>query len=96
MVAAANFPMHILLSMKRTPLRYIFGVSYEGEINHMHQGLGKIISLFLSAHAVLYVKFLWDTSRMKTRLLEFDILCGVVAFIFLVGNHSRTEVYNYS
>lgn len=86
--------MHILLSMKRTPLRYIFGVSYEGEINHMHQGLGKIINLLLGAHAVLYLKFFWDTSRMKTRLLEFDILCGVVAFVFLVGSRSRTEGHN--
>lgn len=88
MAAAANFPMHILLSMKRTPLRYIFGVSYESEINHMHQGLGKIIYLLLSAHAALYLMFFWDTSRMKTRLLEYDILCGVAGFISLVGNHS--------
>lgn len=88
--------MHILLSMKRTPLRYIFDVSYEGKINHMHQELGKIISLLLSAHAALYLKFFWDTSRMKTRLLEFDILCGVVGFIFLVSNHFRTKADNYS
>lgn len=26
---------------------------------------------------------------MKTRLLGFDILCGVAGFVFLVGNHSR-------
>lgn len=84
MAAAANLPLHMLLSMKRTPLHYIFGTSYEGKLNHIHQGLGKIIYLLLSTHVGLYLKFFWDTSRMRTRLLEFDTLCGVAGFVFLV------------
>ncbi|KAH8144991.1 uncharacterized protein LAJ45_11011 [Morchella importuna] len=81
MAASANFPALILLSMKRSPLRYIFSVSYEGKINYLHQGLAKIIYMLLCTHMALYLKFFWDTSRMKTRLLEFDVMCGVVGFV---------------
>ncbi|CAZ81163.1 unnamed protein product [Tuber melanosporum] len=81
MAAAASLPLNVLLGMKYSPLKLVFpNCSYEGPVNVVHQWLGSQIYLLLTVHACLYLKFFWDTSRMKTRLLEADALCGVWAF----------------
>ncbi|CUS12814.1 unnamed protein product [Tuber aestivum] len=81
MAAAASLPLNVLLGMKYSPLKLVFpNCSYEGPVNVVHQWLGNQMYLLLTVHACLYLKFFWDTSRMKTRLLETDVLCGVCAF----------------
>ncbi|PWW74411.1 hypothetical protein C7212DRAFT_353163 [Tuber magnatum] len=81
MAAAASLPLDVLLGMKYSPLKLVFpDHSYEGPVNVVHQWLGNQIYLLLTVHVCLYLKFFWDTSRMKTRLLEIDVLCGVCAF----------------
>ncbi|KAF8543964.1 ferric reductase like transmembrane component-domain-containing protein [Trichophaea hybrida] len=91
-VAVANLPLHFILAMKHSPLGYAYGLSYEGCANFLHRWLGRIIFTLLTVHAILYLNFFWDTSRMKTRFLEFDVLCGFFAFtalttIVLFANH---------
>lgn len=85
MAAAASLPLNVLLGMKYSPLKLVFpNFSYEGPVNVVHQWLGNQIYLLLTVHVCLYLKFFWDTSRMKTRLLETDVLCGVCAFSIMV------------
>jgi len=85
MAAAASLPLNVLLGMKYSPLKLVFpNFSYEGPVNVAHQWLGNQIYLLLTVHVCLYLKFFWDTSRMKTRLLEIDALCGVCAFGIMV------------
>ena len=74
-VAVANFPLHFMLAMKRSPLRWLFGLSYEGHANFMHRWLGRIINVLLYSHATLYLAFFWQTDRMTTRFLE-SAKCG--------------------
>ncbi|RPA94999.1 hypothetical protein L873DRAFT_1813585 [Choiromyces venosus 120613-1] len=81
MTAAASLPLNILLGMKYNPLKLVFpNFSYEGPVNVVHQWLGYQVYLLMVVHVCLYLKFFWDTSRMKTRFLEIDVLCGVCAF----------------
>ncbi|KAA8912719.1 ferric reductase like transmembrane component-domain-containing protein [Sphaerosporella brunnea] len=97
-VGAANLPMHFLLAIKRSPLRWMYGLSYEGRANFLHRWLGRIILYLLSCHAMLYLNFFWDTNRMKTRFLEFDVMCGFIAFIIMsiIGVSANHYVRNLS
>ena len=72
-----------MLAMKRSPLRMLFGASYEGQANFMHRWMGHNINSLLSTHAYLYLAYFWDTARMKTRFLEFDVQCGFWAFVLI-------------
>jgi hypothetical protein len=83
-VTVANLPLHFMLAMKRSPLRWAYGLSYEGHANFLHRWLGRIILWLLAIHAALYLNFFWDTNRMTTRFLEFDVMCGFIAIIALV------------
>lgn len=98
-MAAANFPLHFALAMKRSPLRWLFGLSYEGTANFLHGFLGRLIYLLLCGHAGLYLRFFYDSSLLLTRFLEFDILCGFFAFVALnvlaISSHPRVRAVTY-
>lgn len=83
-VGAANLPLHLVLAMKRSPLRWLGRLSYEGRANFLHRWLGRTISLLLAVHATLYFAFFWATGRMTTRFLELDVLCGFFALLVIV------------
>lgn len=83
-VAGANLPLHFALAVKRSPLRWLFGLSYEGHANFLHRWLGRLVNVLLYAHAALYLAFFWRTDRMSTRFLEPDVLAGFFAVCVLV------------
>lgn len=70
--------------MKRSPLRILYGVSYEGQANFLHRWVGRTIGYLLMCHGGLYLNFFWDTNRMTTRFLEFDVLCGFIGLMVIV------------
>ena len=84
MVGAANLPLHLVLAMKRSPLRWLGALSYEGRANFLHRWLGRTVSVLLAVHAALYLAYFWAAGRMTTRLLDLDVLCGVFALLAIV------------
>ncbi|KAI5814755.1 hypothetical protein BZA77DRAFT_95335 [Pyronema omphalodes] len=84
-VAMANLPIHFALSVDSKLLAYIshYPVEYEQRRNFLHRWLGRIIEMLLGIHGCLYLKFFWDTNRMTTRFLEFDVMCGFIGLLVI-------------
>lgn len=81
-VAGSQLPLHYLLSMKSpySPLQLLTGRSHESLIS-IHQLLGRIITVLLYGHAVLYINFYVLSNLLVAKLQEFYVLCGIFGII---------------
>lgn len=99
----ANLPIHFALSLDSKVLAYIshYPVEYEQRRNFLHRWLGRIIELLLGIHGSLYLKFFWDTNRMTTRFVEFDVMCGFVGLLVITtlsitaNQYFRQKIYRF-
>ena len=93
-VAASQFPMHYLLSMKSlySPVAFAFRCSHE-QLNPYHRILGRIIYSLLILHGGLYINFyiqkdlLWERLSSQVPLLG---LSGLSLLTLLVGGSLAT------
>ncbi|CAG8950901.1 hypothetical protein HYFRA_00003118 [Hymenoscyphus fraxineus] len=83
-IAASQFPLHYMLSMKSTysPLALIFSVSHE-ELNPYHRLSGRIIYLLLCLHASWYMNFFVQAGLLKKRLVAPVVIIGILVFLAL-------------
>lgn len=81
-VASSQLPFHYLLSLKTpySPLQLLTRTSHESLIA-LHQLLGRIITILLYVHAILYLNFYIQNSLLLAKLVQFYVLCGVFAVI---------------
>jgi hypothetical protein len=79
-IASSQLPFHYLLSLKTpySPLQLLTRTSHESMVA-LHQILGRIITVLLYAHAILYLNFYVQKSLLGEKLLQFYVLCGVFA-----------------
>ncbi|ETI23508.1 hypothetical protein G647_05310 [Cladophialophora carrionii CBS 160.54] len=81
-VAASQLPLHYLLSVKQTrysPVTWATGMTHE-RLNAVHRLFGRIVHLFLAAHAVLYLRFFVTMGFLERRIKDRDVRLGVLAF----------------
>lgn len=81
-VAAAQFPLHYMLTMKSiySPLAMIFQSSHE-QLNPFHRISGRVIYLLLLNHAVWYMNYFVQAGIVYKRLTEFIVLVGITSFL---------------
>lgn len=84
MIAASQFPLHYMLSMKSSysPLALIFKVSHE-ELNPYHRLSGRIIYLLLCLHATWYMNFFVQAGVLQKRLAAPVVIIGILVFLSL-------------
>ncbi|OAL20804.1 hypothetical protein AYO20_11476 [Fonsecaea nubica] len=81
-VAVSQLPMHYLLSLKHTtysPIMLATGLTHE-RLNAIHRMFGRMVHIFLAAHAVLYLKFFVAMGFLPKRIKDPDVRLGVLAF----------------
>ncbi|KAH0846335.1 hypothetical protein AYO21_07429 [Fonsecaea monophora] len=81
-VAVSQLPMHYLLSLKHTtysPIMLTTGLTHE-RLNAIHRMFGRIVHVFLAAHAVLYLRFFVAMGFLPKRIKDPDVRLGVLAF----------------
>ncbi|EXJ62646.1 hypothetical protein A1O7_03084 [Cladophialophora yegresii CBS 114405] len=81
-VAASQLPIHYLLSIKHarySPITWATGMTHE-RLNSVHRLLGRIVHLFLSLHAVLYLWFFVSMGVLGRRIKDPDVQFGMLAF----------------
>ncbi|KAK3713030.1 hypothetical protein LTR37_008715 [Vermiconidia calcicola] len=98
-IAAAQLPLHYLLSVKfpLSPLQLLTGSSHE-TLNAYHQLLGRVATFLLYLHAVLYLNFYVQKSLLAVKVKEAYVLCGIVGIIAftIVGTTALTPVRRWS
>ena len=83
-VAASQFPVHYMLSMKSqfSPLAFVFRSSHE-QLNAWHRISGRIIHFLLLCHAVWYINYFVQAGVVKKRLSDPVVIVGIIAFLLL-------------
>lgn len=83
-VAASQFPLHYMLSMKSlySPLAFVFRSSHE-ELNPWHRLSGRIIYFLLLNHACWYLNVFVQAGILYSRLTSLVVIIGVTAFSLL-------------
>lgn len=81
-VAASQFPLHYLLSMKSvySPLAMAFQSSHE-QLNPWHRLSGKIIYFLLLNHAMWYMNYFFQAGVVYKRLTDVVVIIGIVSFL---------------
>ena len=81
-VAASQLPFHYLLAFKSpySPLQYITRSSWE-TLNSLHQILGRISTVLLYLHAVLYINFYIVSGILAKKLLERVVILGIIGLV---------------
>jgi NAD(P)H-flavin reductase len=98
MIAASQIPFQFMLALKSlNPFAWVFRSSHE-ELNKWHRTLGRIISVLLIFHAILYLNYFVGVGILKQRLFASIVLFGVAAFICLgiMNTTALSVVRNYS
>ncbi|PMD42457.1 hypothetical protein L207DRAFT_581116 [Hyaloscypha variabilis F] len=99
-VAASQFPVHYMLSMKSqySPLAFAFRSSHE-QLNAWHRISGRIIHFFLICHAGWYINFFVQAGVVKKRLTDPVVIVGIVGFflidIIAVTSLERVRRWSY-
>lgn len=78
-IAASQFPVHYMLSMKSlySPMALAFRASHE-ELNHYHRMLGRIVYGLLILHASFYLNYFIQVSVLLKRLQDRDVILGLI------------------
>ncbi|KAB5518715.1 ferric reductase like transmembrane component-domain-containing protein [Coniochaeta sp. 2T2.1] len=80
-VAASQFPLQYLLSLKAlNPFSWIFRSSHE-QVNRWHRPMGRIVYFLLCLHAAFYLNYFIGVGVLSKRLSTPLVLAGVLAFI---------------
>ncbi|PFH57518.1 hypothetical protein XA68_14904 [Ophiocordyceps unilateralis] len=84
-VAVSQLPVLYLLSLKGlNPFALAFGSSHE-RLNRFHGVLGRLVGLLLVLHAACYNYFFVVAGIWPRRLLDWIVVCGVVAALGLAA-----------
>jgi NAD(P)H-flavin reductase len=85
-IAVSQLPFQYMMAIKspRNPVQFATGLSHE-TLNPYHRLLGRIIHLFLTAHAALYMSFFITQKILVYRLMDWDVCLGVSAFCIFTG-----------
>ena len=98
-VAASQLPVHYLLSAKSpwNPIQLLTRRSHE-QLNPYHRLLGRILIMFFTAHAALYLNFYIQANLLGKRIRDRDVQLGLAAIIsFLtIGTTALSRVRDYS
>jgi len=94
-IAASQFPLHYMLSMKSlySPLAFLFRSSHE-QLNPWHRLSGRVIYFLLICHATWYMNFFVQAGVLTKRLRAPVVIIGIVAFFFF--NTIFTTFANFS
>ncbi|SMR50947.1 unnamed protein product [Zymoseptoria tritici ST99CH_1E4] len=81
-IAGSQLPLQYLLAMKTpySPMTSIFRLRPSGLLD-IHQTLGRLIAIFMYAHAALYLNFYIQSSILISKLTQFYIVCGVLGVL---------------
>jgi NAD(P)H-flavin reductase len=99
-VAASQFPIHYMLSMKSytAPLTVLLQTSHE-ELNPWHRITGRIIYFLLLNHGSWYMNFFVQADLLSTRLTALVVIIGITAFSLLTviatSSLSSVRKWNY-
>jgi hypothetical protein len=98
-IAGSQLPLQFLLAMKAywSPLTFVYRVP-PAHLLAVHQTLGRIIAIFMYAHAALYLNFYIQSSILLSKLVQLYIICGILAVVaFTAINITSLAVFrNYS
>ncbi|KAL9637278.1 MAG: hypothetical protein Q9164_002291 [Protoblastenia rupestris] len=98
-VAASQLPVHYFLAAKAwSPIQFLTRVSHE-ELNPYHRLLGRIIVLFFTCHASLYLNFYIQKGLLSKRIRDWDVILGLLAIssalLLFTTALARIRHYNY-
>jgi NAD(P)H-flavin reductase len=81
-VAVSQLPFQYMMAIKspRNPAQFATGLSHE-VLNPYHRLFGRIIHLFLAAHAVLYMIYFSMAGILGQRVGNWDVRLGLAAFL---------------
>ncbi|KAH8903305.1 ferric reductase like transmembrane component [Coniochaeta sp. PMI_546] len=80
-IAASQFPLQYLLSLKAlNPFVPIFRSSHE-QVNRWHRPVGRIVYFLLCLHATFYLNYFVGVGILAKRLSTPLVIAGVLAFI---------------
>ena len=97
-VGASQLPMHYLLTAKSwSPIQHLTHMSHE-ELNPYHRLLGRIIILFLSLHASLYLNFYLQVGILRKRIQDLDVILGMtaIASLLTLGSTAFATIRNWN
>lgn len=82
-VAVSQLPLQYLLALNSprqpSPIALITGLAPD-RINAYHRLFGRIVHVFLCAHAVLYMRFFVQRGLLAKRVQDRDVRLGLAAF----------------
>jgi NAD(P)H-flavin reductase len=80
-VAVSQMPFQYMMAIKsaRNPIQFATNLSHE-TLNPYHRLFGRIIHLFLAAHAILYLNYFFMEKILGQRLTSWDVCLGLTAF----------------
>ncbi|KAL8729744.1 MAG: hypothetical protein Q9166_004573 [cf. Caloplaca sp. 2 TL-2023] len=79
-IASSQLPLHYLLALKSpfSPITLLTHLTHE-QLNPYHRVLGRILLLFFSLHASLYLNFFIQKSLLTKRIRDPDVILGLLA-----------------
>ncbi|KAL6713301.1 hypothetical protein ACLMJK_008766 [Lecanora helva] len=78
-IAASQLPLHYALALKSwSPIQYLTRLSHE-ELNPYHRLFGRVITIFFSCHASMYLNFYVQKGLLLKRIRDWDVILGVTA-----------------
>ena len=80
-IAISQLPFQYTMAIKnwRSPVQLATGLSHE-TLNPYHRLFGRIIHLFMIAHAALYMNFFIEADLLQKRLQNWDVRTGLIQF----------------
>ena len=98
-VAASQLPLHYLLAAKSwSPIQYLTRMSHE-ELNPYHRLLGRLLIVFFSIHAMMYLNFYIQLNLLLKRIQDRDVILGLTAIttFLIIGTTALAKVrtWNY-
>lgn len=80
-VAISQLPLEYAMAIKstRNPIQIAAGLSWEA-LNPYHRLFGRIVHLFLIAHAAMYMNFFIAAGLLSKRIQDTDVRLGLAAF----------------
>ena len=80
-IAISQLPFQYMVAIKspQSPAQMATGLSHE-TLNPYHRLSGRIIHLFLTTHAVMYMSFFIKADLLSKRIQDWDVRLGLAAF----------------
>ncbi|KAI0486757.1 ferric reductase like transmembrane component [Xylaria cf. heliscus] len=97
-VGVSQFPVQYLLSLKSlNPFALVLRSSHE-EVNRWHRVLGRVISVFVTLHAVFYFNFYYQNNLLGQKITSIVPVLGftLIAAMHLLYGTALSAVRQYS